>query len=209
MSGKFNTALALILALGGANLAYADAGHHKQKMPEGQTMEQDNTGNASKQMMMGDNPMMGGKHHEMMQGMMQMMMQMHGGMMHDGMGVKGAMGRMGMMDRDMMGLMQTPMGNNVKADANGDGNVSAEESRNHMRSMLTIADKDGNGTVTLEEFEGLHNMMMRNRMVDRFQHLDADGNGEITESEMTAPANRMKMQSSTKQKPGGAPIQEN
>jgi EF hand len=186
MFGKFNIILALVLTLSGASVAFADAGHHKQKAPEGQTMEQGNAGNASQKKMMGDHPMMDGKHHEMMQ----MMMQMHSDMMHDGIDMKGGMPRM---DHDIMRLMQAPMGSNVKADANGDGKVSAEESNNHMRSMLTIADKDGNGSVTLEEFEGLHNMMMRNRMVDRFQHLDADGNGEITENEMTAPATRTKM----------------
>ena len=109
----------------------------------------------------------------------------------------------------MLGFMHTPLGSNIKPDANGDGEISSEESQNHIQSMQTIADKDGNGTVSLEEFEMLHNMMMRNQMVDRFQHLDADGDGEITESEMAAQANRMKMHSSTKMKPGDAPTSEN
>jgi Ca2+-binding EF-hand superfamily protein len=34
--------------------------------------------------------------------------------------------------------------------------------------------------------------MLRETMVDRFQHLDADGDGAITSDEMSAIANRMK-----------------
>ncbi|WP_245231159.1 EF-hand domain-containing protein [Parasedimentitalea huanghaiensis] len=200
MSEKTKAALALIFALGGANFVYADENHHENAIPEHHTTEEQSAGNTSKQMMMPGSSEMGGKHHEMMQNMM---LQMHAGM-----AMKGSVGGMGIMDREMLGFMHTPMGKNIKPDANGDGEISSEESQNHMQSMRTIADKDGNGTVSLEEFETLHNMVMRNQMVDRFQHLDADGDGEITESEMTTQANRMKTHSSTKMKPSDAPISE-
>lgn len=189
MSRKLNVVLAIAVAFGGANLALADAGHHTQNMPEDQAMDQNNAANNSKHPMMGGNPMMDGGHHEMMQAMMQM----HRDMMQKGMGMQETMNPMDIMDQDMMGFMQASMGNNVKADANGDGTVSREETQEHFRSMLAVADKDSNGSISIEEFEAFHSMMMQGRMVDRFQHLDSDGNGEITESEMTAPANRMKM----------------
>jgi Ca2+-binding EF-hand superfamily protein len=33
--------------------------------------------------------------------------------------------------------------------------------------------------------------MIREKMVDKFQHLDADGDGKITNDEMTAPSKKM------------------
>ncbi|MDX5370601.1 MAG: calcium-binding protein, partial [Alphaproteobacteria bacterium] len=68
-----------------------------------------------------------------------------------------------------------------------------EAARATMLARLAEFDADGDGSLSLAEFEALHAAMIRETMVDRFQHLDADGNGRITESEMGAPARRMEM----------------
>jgi hypothetical protein len=127
--------------------------------------------------------MMGGK--DGMKSMMQNMMKMHasmmggsGGMMgHSGGMMGGSGGMMGMMDRDMMSMMM-PGGDPQ--------NMSA-----HMGAKLKEFDVDADGALTLEEFEALHMSALRERMVDRFQHLDADGDGQITQQEMDAAGNRM------------------
>ena len=128
-----------------------------------------NTGGAH----MGDEkPQMEGNRHEMMmKHMMHKMMQMHGG---------GAE-RHGMsrMDRDMM---RTMMGADMM-----DGMPGKK-----MQAGLKDYDADGDGTLSLDEFSVWHAAMLRETMVDRFQHLDADGDGAITSDEMSAIANRMK-----------------
>ena len=152
--------------------------------------------------------MMDRSHPDMMQGMMKMMMQMHGGMMGGGMGQMGAMGSMGaagpmgLMDQDMMSLMRGSMMGQFDADADGDGAISGDEAHGQLQSMHADADTDGDGVLTLEEFEVLHGEMIRAMMVDRFQHLDTDGDGMVTTGEMTAPADRMNMRPSTEQMMG-------
>ncbi|WP_397543716.1 EF-hand domain-containing protein [Roseovarius salis] len=105
-----------------------------------------------------------------MSGMMQMMHQMHGD----------SMGR-GMMGGAMMRML----------DSDGDGRVTPPEMREQMQAKLAEYDQDGDGTLSISEFEALHSAMIRETMVDRFQHLDADGDGTITSEEMAAPAERM------------------
>jgi len=140
--------------------------------------------------------MMGGDMMSMMQKMMKMhasMMGGHGGMMggkggmmggkagHGGkMGGKmgGHGGMMGMMDRDMMKMMMMSGGNPQNMPA-------------HMDAKLREFDADADGALTLKEFEALHMSAVRDRMVDRFQHLDADGDGQITQQEMDAAGTRM------------------
>jgi Ca2+-binding EF-hand superfamily protein len=91
-------------------------------------------------------------------------------------------------------------------DADGDGNVTPQEMREQMQAKLTEYDSDGDGTLSISEFETLHTAMIREKMVDKFQHLDADGDGAITSDEMTAPAKKMermqKMRSSMGQMQG-------
>ena len=156
----------------------------------------------------GSAPEMMGDQGQMMQNMMRMMMQMHqkmmgqGGMQGMGMGhsQKGGlrgqmggmemgpmgrpgMGRMGMMDSDMMELMsRRHMGSDTAA-----GDVSERMSM-HMKQF----DANGDGTLSLPEFEALHSTLLRESMVDRFQHLDVDGDGKITAEEMKEAAGRMK-----------------
>lgn len=111
------------------------------------------------------------------QGMMPMMMQMHQQMM----GGSGPMGGM-MAGMGPMGAMTDGF------DEDEDGFVSAEEMRAGLASQLEQYDQDGNGTLSIDEFETLHNATFRARMVDRFQALDEDGDGQVTDAEMTAPA---------------------
>lgn len=186
MSVKIKTALVLAMTLAGVSMAHADEGHHKDEMPTGQVMEHKDTEDHNGEMMQEGGAMMGAKHHEMMQGMMNMMMQMHASMKEGRMA-------MDMMDRDMMALMQSAMGHSPDAGTDGSAALSGEESQQRMQSMLTMADEDGDGSLTLGEFEALHTKMMRDRMVDRFQHLDSDGDGKISGEEIAAQAKRMKM----------------
>ena len=100
-----------------------------------------------------------------MGGMMDMMKRMHGNMMGGGM--------MQMFDTD------------------GDGTTTPEEMRTRLQAKLSEFDSDGDGNLSITEFEALHSAMIREMMVDRFQHLDADGDGAVTPEEMAAPADRM------------------
>lgn len=129
----------------------------------------------------------------MMKMMMPMMMKMHRQMMDGGMqgGMPGSADDDGaaMMDGSMMRMM---MGGGMM----GGGMMSAREpgaAVKMMQDRLAEFDADGDGALSLAEFETLHAAMIREKTVDRFQHLDADGDGRITKDEMTAPAHRMEM----------------
>jgi Ca2+-binding EF-hand superfamily protein len=76
-------------------------------------------------------------------------------------------------------------------DADGDGTVTPEELRTQLQASLTEYDGNGDGSLSIAEFEILHSAMIREAMVDRFQYLDANGDGAITAEEMTAPATKM------------------
>ena len=134
----------------------------------------------------------------MMQDMTQMMMQMHG-RITDGAGMTpGRFSGMSMMDGDMMRLMMGPgmMGAGLAAEP------EPGVARATMLARLAEFDVDGDGTLSLAEFEALHAAMIRETTVDRFQHLDADGDGRITEAEMGGPARRMEMRREMPGAPG-------
>ena len=97
---------------------------------------------------------------------------------------------MGMMDRDMMAMIM-PSGD-------------PQNMRAHMGVKLREFDADANGALTLEEFETLHMNVVRDRMVDRFQHLDADADGQITQQEMDAAGTRMGDMQTTSDASGSA-----
>ena len=119
--------------------------------------------------------MKGGDHHAMMK--------MHrASMMGNG---------MGMMDRDMMAMMMPGVGQ--------DG-IGKE-----MAAKMQEFDANDDGALSLEEFEDLHMMAMRDRMVDRFQHLDAYGDGQITQTEIDAAGMRM---GAMKNETGGAGMED-
>lgn len=113
-----------------------------------------------------------------MSSMMPMMMRMHGSMM-GGMGMGGGMGMMG-----PMGAMTDLF------DSDENGVLTADELRAGLTARLEQYDADGDGRLSLEEFEGLHAVMVRPAMVDRFQALDENGDGAVTGEEITAPADK-------------------
>lgn len=121
----------------------------------------------------------GGKDHMMhMMHMMQKMQNVHDRMHgHDHAAMMGKHGMMGGM-RKML-------------DADGDGQVTPEEAAEQLQAKLEEFDADGDGSLSIAEFEALHSAIIREKMVDRFQHLDADGDGQITPEEMNAPADEM------------------
>ena len=168
MTNKKALALGLLISVGLANATLADSGHGHDKKADAEA-----TPSAPGMKMQDDNPqigMMGGDQQAMMHSMMQMhMAEKTGGGMEQT--------RMGMMDRDMMTMMMPR-----------DGGQSMSEA---MRTKIDEFDADKNGALTLSEFKNLHMAALRERMVDRFQHLDSDGDGQITQIEIEAAVARM------------------
>lgn len=134
--------------------------------------------------------MMQGSDH--MMEMHRMMMRMHMGMM-DGDMMDGDMMDRGMMKRGMMdrGHMKMDRAFHKHLDNDEDGKVTPEEARTQLETWLEDYDTNEDGTLSIGEFEALHSQLIRETMVDRFQHLDADGDGQVTRKEMTAPAKKM------------------
>ena len=125
------------------------------------------------------------------------MMQKHQQMM----GMQKGMMQGGMMQGGMMGPQFHAL-----LDSNEDGQVEPDEARAALEKLLAENDTNGDGTLDIAEFEVLHSRLIRETMVDRFQHLDNDGDGAITAEEITAPAKhmeRMRMRMQRMQNAGG------
>lgn len=88
----------------------------------------------------------------------------------------------------MMGGHGGMMGPNSYAmrnfDSNKDGKLSPEEMTAGIAADLKTYDKDGNGTLSLEEFAVMHAAHTRTMMVRAFQMHDEDGDGQVTAAEM-------------------------
>lgn len=69
-------------------------------------------------------------------------------------------------------------------DTDKDGAVTAAEIDAETERRLNGNDADGDGALSLKEFEGVWMEMLRNRMVDAFQRFDEDGDGVITKAEV-------------------------
>lgn len=78
-----------------------------------------------------------------------------------------------------------------RVDANADGTVTRAEADAFIQDQLAAYDADGNGTLSIDEFEGAWNEMTRERMVRGFQRFDRDGDGQISEDELTRPVDRV------------------
>lgn len=78
-----------------------------------------------------------------------------------------------------------------RLDTDGDGAVAVDDIRADRLAALARHDANGDGKLSLEEYETLFAERMRRRMVDSFQRLDDDGDGVITETEAGAPVARM------------------
>ncbi|NJO38564.1 MAG: hypothetical protein HC871_14355 [Rhizobiales bacterium] len=76
-------------------------------------------------------------------------------------------------------------------DANEDGKLTQAEIDEVVRSRLAAADSDGDGRLSLDEFQPLLVEIMRPRIVDGFQFLDDDGDAAITLEEVERPLGRM------------------
>jgi Ca2+-binding EF-hand superfamily protein len=130
-------------------------------------------------------------------------------MMHRGMGGNtgfGPMNRpgqgvMNMMDNDRMQMMMMGHNNMRQPSAEGLGNM--------LNAALTDYDADGNGALSLDEFQSFHSALIRDIMVDRFQHLDADGDGKISKDEIGNPAQRYQMRSMQDDDTQGRMMQDN
>jgi Ca2+-binding EF-hand superfamily protein len=76
-------------------------------------------------------------------------------------------------------------------DANQDGKLTQAEIDEAVRSRLVNADSDGDGKLSLDEFQPLLVEIMRPKIVDGFQFLDNDGDASITQEEIERPLNRI------------------
>ncbi len=175
MANRSIFALSVLTTFGISQAAFAESHVGGETQPD--------TG-AMSNMTMGDGAAQTGMMSGDMMSMMQNMMKMHASRM----GGRGGM--MGMMDRDMMAMMM-PSGD-------------PQNMRAHMGVKLREFDSDADGALTLEEFETLHMSVVRDRMVDRFQHLDADADGQITQQEMDAAGTRMGDMQTTSDASGSA-----
>jgi len=116
---------------------------------------------------------------------------------HEGGMMQGAPG--GMMG-DHAGMMQMMvkmhgqmMGGNWLAvlDMDEDGRPSESEIAEGLKARMQAHDVNGDGNLSIDEFEALHSGMIRETMVDRFQHLDANGDGVVTTGEIEKGAKTM------------------
>ncbi len=76
-------------------------------------------------------------------------------------------------------------------DANQDGRLTQAEIDQVRQSRLAEFDQNGDGSLSLEEYQALWLDAMRERMVDRFQLYSDDGDALITVEEFAEPYDRM------------------
>lgn len=72
------------------------------------------------------------------------------------------------------------------ADANNDGKLTQEEIDAYRDARFAEFDSDGNGELSLEEFQALHQEITQPMTVRAFQMHDPDGNAAITKDEFAS-----------------------
>ncbi len=72
-------------------------------------------------------------------------------------------------------------------DLNEDGQITQAEIDEFRANQITEFDTDGDGQLTLDEYQALWLDAMRERMVDRFQDHDDDGDAIVTLEEFSEP----------------------
>lgn len=78
-----------------------------------------------------------------------------------------------------------------RLDANSDDKVTQAEVDQVRQDRLAEFDENGDGSLTLEEYQALWLSIMREHMVDRFQALDDDGDAVVTVEEYVEPFSGM------------------
>lgn len=78
-------------------------------------------------------------------------------------------------------------------DQDGDDKVTQAEIDQARADRLSEFDSDGNGMLSLQEYEALWLDAMRERTVDRFQSHDDDGDGQVTVEEFSKRTARLVM----------------
>ncbi len=78
-----------------------------------------------------------------------------------------------------------------QVDVDKDGTITHQEIEEHRQQILADYDANQDNTLQLAEFEPLWLAVMRNKMVDHFQHLDQDGDGQVTDSELAEPLSKI------------------
>lgn len=76
-------------------------------------------------------------------------------------------------------------------DANKDGSISQAEVDQYRADRLKAFDTDGDGALSLEEYQALWLDAMKRRMVRSFQRHDSDGDGKVTAEEFTETTRHM------------------
>ena len=76
-------------------------------------------------------------------------------------------------------------------DTNQDGKITKPEIDAHRKQTIGKHDADKSGDLSLGEFQGVFNEIMRQHMVRMFQRLDRDGDAKVTESEIARRLDRM------------------
>ncbi len=87
-------------------------------------------------------------------------------------------------NRNMAYLME-------RFDVNKDRKLTQEELDQARITLLSRHDKNGDGQLTLSEFETLWLEFMRQRMVRSFQRIDRDGDAVLTQEEFLEPYSRI------------------
>jgi len=76
-------------------------------------------------------------------------------------------------------------------DTDNDGKLTQDEINQARRALVTKHDADGNGQLTLAEFQNLWLEVRRKRMVRSFQRIDEDGDAIISVDEFLEPFSRV------------------